>query len=127
MGRYRERYGARTRRSASPPSSALTRTLTLTLTPILTLSLSLPGAHHPIPIPTRSLTLSLSLQERITTFLHLLSNSGAEVQHVCLAQCREAFSAMLSERQAAEAAELAARLPSGWAQLEAHAAAEEAR
>lgn len=44
-------------------------------------------------------------QERITTFLHLLSNSGTEVQHVCLAQCREAFSAMLSERQAAEAAE----------------------
>ena len=37
--------------------------------------------------------------------MHLLSNSGAEVQHVCLAQCREAFSAMLSERQAAEAAE----------------------
>ena len=31
--------------------------------------------------------------------MHLLSNSGAEVQHVCLAQCREAFSAMLSERQ----------------------------
>lgn len=44
-------------------------------------------------------------QERITTFLHLLSNSGAEVQHVCLSQCREAFSAMLTERQAAEAAE----------------------
>ena len=39
-------------------------------------------------------------QERITTFLHLLSNSGAEVQHVCLSQCREAFSAMLTERQA---------------------------
>jgi len=44
-------------------------------------------------------------QERITTFLHLLSNSGAEVQHVCLSQCREAFSAMLTERQATEAAE----------------------
>jgi len=38
-------------------------------------------------------------------FLHVLSNSSAEVQHLCLSQCREAFSTMLAERQAAEAAE----------------------
>jgi coatomer subunit beta len=51
-------------------------------------------------------TMDADSQERITMYLHVLSKGEqGEVQHLCLRQCREAFSAMLSERQAAEAAE----------------------
>jgi len=49
-----------------------------------------------------SQSMDADSQERITMFLHVLSNSSADVQHLCLSQCREAFSAMLSERQAVE-------------------------
>ena len=56
-------------------------------------------------------------QERISVYLQVLSDPTEEMQHLCLVHCREAFSAMLSERLAAEAAdapkvrELIARRP----------------
>jgi len=80
---------------AAPVANQVTAHVMLLLTGMLQLGKA--GSAHQ--------SMDADSQERITTFLHLLSNSGAEVQHVCLAQCREAFSAMLSERQAAEAAE----------------------
>lgn len=41
-------------------------------------------------------------QERLTTYLHLLSSPGEDVQQLCLVHCHEAFSAMLSERASQE-------------------------
>lgn len=48
-------------------------------------------------------------QERIQCFLQLLSNPGADVQQLCLVQCREAFAAMLAERQVCEPSPAAPR------------------
>jgi len=44
-------------------------------------------------------------QERISSYLQLLSKPGADVQQLCLQNCRQAFSAMLAEQHAAEAAD----------------------
>jgi len=44
-------------------------------------------------------------EERITVYLQILSSPSDEMQQLCLVDCREAFSAMLTERLAAEAAE----------------------
>ena len=44
-------------------------------------------------------------QERITINLQVLSNPSQELNRLCLTDCREAFSAMLSERLASEAAD----------------------
>ena len=44
-------------------------------------------------------------QERISTYLQVLSNPTEPMQQLCLVHCREAFSTMLSERLAQEAAE----------------------
>uniref|UniRef100_A0A7S0NXF0 Coatomer subunit beta n=1 Tax=Calcidiscus leptoporus TaxID=127549 RepID=A0A7S0NXF0_9EUKA len=44
-------------------------------------------------------------QERITAYLQLLSNPGPDVQQLLLVHCRQAFSAMLTEQRAAEAAD----------------------
>jgi coatomer subunit beta len=41
-------------------------------------------------------------QERLTTYLHLLSSPGEDVQQLCLVHCHQAFSAMLSERASLE-------------------------
>jgi coatomer subunit beta len=41
-------------------------------------------------------------QERLTTYLRLLSSPGEDVQQLCLVHCHEAFSAMLSERASQE-------------------------
>ena len=41
--------------------------------------------------------------ERITIYLQILSNPSDELSQLCLVECREAFSAMLAERLAAEA------------------------
>lgn len=49
--------------------------------------------------------LDMDSHERICVFLHLLSDPNTETQQLCLEHCREAFSAMLSERQAAAASE----------------------
>ncbi|KAL3933618.1 MAG: hypothetical protein SGPRY_000206 [Prymnesium sp.] len=48
-------------------------------------------------------------QERIAMYLQVLSDPAAETAQLYLAHCREAFSTMLSERQAAEAAEKPAK------------------
>ena len=48
-------------------------------------------------------------QERIAMYLQVLSNPTAETAQLYLAHCREAFSTMLSERQAAEAADKPAK------------------
>ena len=44
-------------------------------------------------------------QERISIYLQVLSNPSEEMQQLCLVDCREAFSTMLNERLAAEAAD----------------------
>ena len=44
-------------------------------------------------------------QERISTYLQVLSNPTEPMLQLCLVHCREAFSTMLSERLAQEAAE----------------------
>ena len=44
-------------------------------------------------------------QERITINLQVLSNPSQELKQLCLADCRETFSALLSERLASEAAD----------------------
>jgi len=44
-------------------------------------------------------------QERISLYLHALSNPTPEVQQLCLVHCREAFTALLQERMATEAAD----------------------
>jgi len=44
-------------------------------------------------------------QERISLYLHALSHPTPEVQQLCLVHCREAFSSLLQERLATEAAE----------------------
>ena len=43
--------------------------------------------------------------ERISMYIQVLSNPSPELEQLCLVHCREAFSAMLRERLAAEAAE----------------------
>jgi coatomer subunit beta len=50
-----------------------------------------------------SQSIDADSQERISMYLHLLSNPAPEVEHLFLVHCRKAFAAMLSERQAAEA------------------------
>mmetsp|Transcript_30028 Transcript_30028/g.77796 ORF Transcript_30028/g.77796 Transcript_30028/m.77796 type:complete len:755 (-) Transcript_30028:418-2682(-) len=44
-------------------------------------------------------------QERISVYLQVLSRPTADIKQLCLFDCREAFSAMLSERLAAEASD----------------------
>ena len=50
-------------------------------------------------------TIDADSQERLTTYLHLLSNPGEDVQQLCLIHCHEAFSSMLSERASQEEGE----------------------
>mmetsp|Transcript_218 Transcript_218/g.728 ORF Transcript_218/g.728 Transcript_218/m.728 type:complete len:948 (-) Transcript_218:175-3018(-) len=54
-------------------------------------------------------TIDADSQERLQTYLHLLSSPGEEVQALCLVHCREVFSAMLRERAGQEEAEKPAK------------------
>jgi len=51
-------------------------------------------------------------QERISIFLQVLSEPSEDFRQLCLVDCRDAFSAMLSERLAAEAADEPKAVPS---------------